>query len=108
MLPELIPVWLKYFVALHDNSTAFEEFMKKQGVDDAALQLGLRRKIEHTIVPHVCPPIFTLGFWICSSHRKRIGARLGDPPNALPHFPTDNSWYWNVSLAEYRNSGQFN
>ena len=55
MLPELIPVWLKYFVALHDNSPAFEEFLEKEGVDEAALKFGLRRKIEHTIVPHVCP-----------------------------------------------------
>ena len=55
MHPDLISVWVKYFVALHDNYPAFEEYLERKGVDEAALKVGLRRKAEHTIVPHVRP-----------------------------------------------------
>ena len=96
MQPGLIPAWFKYYVALYDNSAAFEEYLKKQGVDEAAKQAGLKRKKRHTIVPHVCS---SLSFPILAIQPciQRIGGRLGDLPNALPHFPTDDSWYWNVS-----------
>ena len=53
MLPELIPVWFKYFVALYDNSPAFEEYLTRQGLDEAATKAGLKRKKKHTVVPHV-------------------------------------------------------
>ena len=53
MQPDLIPAWFKYYVALYDNSAAFEEWLTKQGVDEAAKKAGLKRKKKHTIVPHV-------------------------------------------------------
>ena len=53
MLPELIPVWFKYYVALYDNSPAFEEYLTKQNIDEAAQNVGLKRKTKHTVVPHV-------------------------------------------------------
>ncbi|PPQ96104.1 LOW QUALITY PROTEIN: hypothetical protein CVT26_004738 [Gymnopilus dilepis] len=89
MQPDLIPAWFKYYVALYDNSAAFEEWLTKQGVDEAAKKAGLKRKKKHTIVPH------------------RIGGRLGDLPDALPHFPTDDSWYWNVQVSQTSLSERF-
>ncbi|PPQ96108.1 hypothetical protein CVT26_004742 [Gymnopilus dilepis] len=89
MHPDLIPVWFKYFVALYDNSPAFEEYLTRQGLDEAATKAGLKRKKKHTVVPH------------------RIGGQIGDTPNSLPHFPTDESWYWKVQVCQALLSEQF-
>ncbi|KAF8891944.1 hypothetical protein CPB84DRAFT_1368633 [Gymnopilus junonius] len=87
--PDLIPAWFKYYVALYDNSAAFEEYLKKQGTNEASRRAGVKRRSKHTVVPH------------------RIGARIGDSPNALPNFPTDDSWYWNVQVCQAMLSERF-
>ena len=96
MLPDLIPVWLKYYVALFDNSAAFEEYLKKQDIDDAAQKAGLKRKTKHTVVPHVGSFIRFERDMDLTPSMQRIGGQLGDLPNALPHFADDDSWYWKV------------
>ncbi|KAF8891945.1 hypothetical protein CPB84DRAFT_1783894 [Gymnopilus junonius] len=87
--PDLMPAWFKYYVALYDNSSAFEEYLKKQGTDEAMSKAGVKRRSKHTVIP------------------QRIGARVGDPANALPYFPTDDAWYWNVHVGQALLSERF-
>ncbi|KAL6308530.1 hypothetical protein BKA93DRAFT_762976 [Sparassis latifolia] len=61
--------------AIYDDWPMFSRFLKSQGVPALLLQTKLKLRDEHLIVPH------------------RIGAPLGGPPNGLPVFPTDESWY---------------
>jgi hypothetical protein len=44
----------KYYIAIYDNSTAFEKYLKKQGTEEAARKAGVKLKQKHSIVPHVC------------------------------------------------------
>ncbi|KAA1477215.1 hypothetical protein DENSPDRAFT_844415 [Dentipellis sp. KUC8613] len=67
--------------AIYDNSQPFEDFLDAQGITDILRKSHLRRKTIHTIVPH------------------RIGAPLGAPRDALPYFPTDESWYFQVQMG---------
>jgi hypothetical protein len=53
MDPALIPALWKYFIALYDNSAAFDEYLKAQGTDEAARKVGAKLKVRHSIVPHV-------------------------------------------------------
>lgn len=61
MDPARIPAIWKYFVALYDNSAAFDEYLKAQGTDEAARKAGAKLKVRHSIVPHVR---FTLIFYL--------------------------------------------
>ncbi|KIM76000.1 hypothetical protein PILCRDRAFT_78276 [Piloderma croceum F 1598] len=78
MHPGVVLALLKYYTAIYDNSTAFHDHLRKQGTEEAARKAGVKLKSKHTIVPH------------------RICAPLDAPSNALPLFPTDESWYLNV------------
>jgi len=51
--PGHISVIFKYLVAIHDNSTAFYQYLTKQGTEEAAQKAGVKLKSKHSIVPHV-------------------------------------------------------
>jgi hypothetical protein len=72
---------MKYYTAIYDNSSAFNQYLQKQGTADAARNAGVKLKSKNTIVPH------------------RICAPLGASSNALPDFPTAESWYLNVQVS---------
>ncbi|KAH7886867.1 hypothetical protein F5I97DRAFT_1829385 [Phlebopus sp. FC_14] len=65
---------------LYDNSVAFSEFLKKQGLDNILDTLKLKLRDEHTIIPH------------------RIGVPLEGKKGDLPFFPDDESWYRHTKL----------
>ena len=68
--PGRISAIFKYLVAIHDNSTAFHQYLAKQGTEEAARKAGVKLRSKHSIVPHVSSndsflfPIFTIFFWI--------------------------------------------
>jgi len=72
---------MKYYTAIYDYSSAFNQYLQKQGTADAARNAGVKLKSKNTIVPH------------------RICAPLGASSNALPDFPTAESWYLNVQVS---------
>ena len=41
------------FMAVHDHSAAFDTHLKKQGLDAALKKAGLKRRLQHRIMPHV-------------------------------------------------------
>jgi hypothetical protein len=51
--PGRISAIFKYLVAIHDNSTAFHQYLAKQGTEEAARKAGVKLKSKHSIVPHV-------------------------------------------------------
>ena len=54
--------WLAYshaFNSVYDNSEPFEAYLNKQGLGPALARTGLRRRLEHRIVPHVSAYYFT-------------------------------------------------
>ncbi|KAF9543454.1 hypothetical protein CPC08DRAFT_824152 [Agrocybe pediades] len=75
------PAYKQYILALYDNSEAFEEYLKRENTYEAAKEAGAKLKKKHTIVPH------------------RIWAPLDGPSSALPHCPTDESWYFKDSAS---------
>lgn len=40
-------------MSVHENSSAFENYLVNQGMGAALQRSGLQRKLKHTIVPHV-------------------------------------------------------
>ena len=64
---------------------------------EAALQRSaLKRRLVHTVVPHVRTlPLPIIRLLIVSS--QRLGAPLGAAPSALPEFKDKESWYLQVS-----------
>ncbi|KAA1477213.1 hypothetical protein DENSPDRAFT_875126 [Dentipellis sp. KUC8613] len=78
-----------YLAMLYDNSGAFEEFLTTQDISEILRKAILQRKETHTVVPH------------------RLAAPLGAPRNALPFFPTDESWYFQVQMGCWHGSERF-
>ncbi|GJE88932.1 zf-MYND and DUF4470 domain-containing protein [Phanerochaete sordida] len=67
--------------AAYDSSDAFEAHLAQQGLSAALKKAGLRRRLQHEIVPH------------------RLCAPLDGTPAALPAFRDDESWYLQVNVA---------
>lgn len=44
---------MKSWMPLYDNSDAFSDFLRMQGIEQAARKAGLKISPQHTIVPHV-------------------------------------------------------
>ncbi|KAH6906714.1 hypothetical protein BKA70DRAFT_1286691 [Coprinopsis sp. MPI-PUGE-AT-0042] len=67
----------------YDTSKPFEAYLQKKDLANILLQLGLKRKRKHTIVPH------------------RMGISLDSPAHALPSYANDESWYYNTTFANH-------
>ncbi|KAA1477214.1 hypothetical protein DENSPDRAFT_828525 [Dentipellis sp. KUC8613] len=82
-------VTIDYLAVLYDNSQPFEEFLAAQGIAASLRKTDLKRKKKHAIVAH------------------RICAPLGAPQSALPVFPTDESWYFQVQMGHWHGSERY-
>ncbi|KAJ6576027.1 hypothetical protein DFH09DRAFT_980979 [Mycena vulgaris] len=76
------PAYFNSFTALYDNSRAFEEHLKDQGLTGALQERKLKRKAKHTIMPH------------------RLYVPLDAPPTALPVFPDAETWYLRANIGQ--------
>ena len=83
--------------AMFDNSKPFDTFLRKQGIDRILKKTNLTLRKRHTIVPHV--RIFRIAWPVYSNRRvfQRIKVPLDSPPDALPEFVDDESWYRQVN-----------
>ncbi|TFK46601.1 hypothetical protein OE88DRAFT_1667202 [Heliocybe sulcata] len=77
----MIVQYMKCAEPVHENWTAFKKYLKAQSIDETLRRLSLRMKDRHTVVPH------------------RNFAPLDGPPNALPAFADEDSWYLHVYLG---------
>ncbi|KAH8096789.1 hypothetical protein BXZ70DRAFT_315700 [Cristinia sonorae] len=69
------------FQAIYDNSAPFVRYLNELNAARLASAAGLKLKQRHTIVPH------------------RLDGRFGDPPNAVPFLPDQETWYLKVFLG---------
>ncbi|KAJ2921018.1 hypothetical protein H1R20_g16078, partial [Candolleomyces eurysporus] len=69
--------------AVYDNSTPFSTYLNKQGLSRILKKTKLRLKENHTIVS------------------RRLRVPLQSPPDALPEFQDDDSWYNYTNLNKY-------
>ncbi|TCD64784.1 hypothetical protein EIP91_003644 [Steccherinum ochraceum] len=76
------------YEAIYDNSGPFVEYLNKMGAAKHAQAGKLKMKTRHTILPY------------------RLLARLGDPSNALPYLPDEESW--SISANALLQVGQLN
>ncbi|RXW13619.1 hypothetical protein EST38_g12235 [Candolleomyces aberdarensis] len=71
----------KEMEVMYENSKPFEKYLKKEKLDIILRETKLKLRGQHKIVPH------------------RLGLSLGDPSDALPHFPNEESWYYRTKLS---------
>jgi hypothetical protein len=85
--------------ALYDNSKAFDTYLRKQGMDGILHKTDLKMRVRHTIVPHVrihIVDVFTRSVQSYRSLSQRNKVPLHGPPDAIPEFTDDESWYRHV------------
>lgn len=82
--------------AMHENSNAFENFLRNRNVSETASSVGLQMKSTHTIIPRV-RQIFTL-MSIPLIPVQRHGTPLNSPRGTLPTFSNAEEWYQQVGL----------
>jgi hypothetical protein len=87
-----------HLTAYLDNSSAFAEYLRKYGMDDALETLGLELRQKHCIVPHVRVHAFVVAF-LLTAPPQRLHVPLDAEPNALPSFSNEQEWYIYVSRA---------
>ena len=58
--PNYLASYMKYMMAIYDNSGAFETYLQREDTKEAARKVGAKRKTKHTIVPHVSFDFFRL------------------------------------------------
>ncbi|KAJ2924329.1 hypothetical protein H1R20_g12757, partial [Candolleomyces eurysporus] len=69
--------------AVYDNSKPFSTYLTKEGLSSILKKTKLRLKDNHTVVS------------------RRLRVPLQSPPDALPEFPDDESWYNYTNVTRY-------
>ncbi|RDB18739.1 hypothetical protein Hypma_014684 [Hypsizygus marmoreus] len=74
---------MNLLTAVYENSKAYQEYLRKHGMEEALRRTKLRLKEKNTIVP------------------MRLCAPLDGKIDALPVFPDRESWYLNACVGDW-------